>query len=66
VSGEASQQKTTKVAGDTGITQGVVSPSADDYSPGDVFTADLVLTRTNSPTTEMANVAIVVELEPVN
>ena len=65
VSGEASQQKTTKVTGDTGITQAVVDPDANDVSAGDVLTGSLTLTRT-SPTTEIANLAVVVELEPSN
>lgn len=64
VSGEASQQKTTKEDDDTGVTQAVVDSGADDYAPGDIFTIDLTLTRTASPTTEMSNVAVVVELEP--
>jgi len=65
VSGEASSQKTTKESGDTGVTQAVVSASADDYAPGDLLTADVVITR-SSPTTEIANVAVVVELDPYN
>jgi len=64
VSGEASMQKTSKEDTDTGITQAVVDADADDYAPGDIFTCDLALTRTASPTTEMSNVAVVVELEP--
>jgi len=66
VSGEASTNKTTKESGDTGVTLAVIDSSADDYSPGDMFTADLVLTRTLTPTTEMANLAVVVEPEPNN
>jgi hypothetical protein len=65
VSGEASMQKTTKESGGTGVTQAVIDPDAAEYSPGDVFTYDLTLTRTN-PATEMANAAVVVELEPAN
>jgi hypothetical protein len=39
---------------------------ADNFSfdPGDVITADLVLTRTASPTTEILNPCLVLELEP--
>jgi hypothetical protein len=63
VSGEASQQKTTKITGDTGITQASMS-SSNTVTAGDVLTYDLVLTRTATPTTEISNVVIVVELEP--
>jgi hypothetical protein len=65
VSGEASASKTTKATGDTGITQRVLDPDNNDVSLGDVFTYDLTLTRTASPTTEMSAVAVVVEIEPV-
>ena len=61
VSGEASTNKTTKESGDTGVTQAVVSQSANSVSAGDMLTCNLTLTRTASPTTEMANAAIVVE-----
>jgi len=64
VSGEASTNKTTKETGDTGVTQAVLS-SSNSVSVGDVITYDLVLTRTSSPTTEMANATVVVEFEPV-
>jgi len=64
VSGEASSNKTTKVSGDTGITQAVMSASANDVSPGDMITYDMTLTRTTSPTTEMRNLAVVVAFEP--
>jgi len=63
VSGEDSQQKTTKITGDTGIAAAVVNPDANTYNPGDVITADLTLERT-TPDTEMSNPVIVVELEP--
>jgi hypothetical protein len=66
VSGEVSGQKTTKETGDTGVTQAIINADACTYSPGDLFTADVVLTRTASPTTEVANIAVVVELEPNN
>lgn len=65
VSGEASMQKTTKEAGDTGITQAVIDPDLNDYAAGDVITGSLTITRT-SPTTEMNTIAAVVELEPSN
>lgn len=63
VSGEAAQQKTTKNDADTGVTQAVLSTS-NTVSQGDVITYSLTLTRTTSPTTEMRNVAVVVEFEP--
>ena len=66
VSGEASTSKTTKITGDTGITQAVMNEDANDLSPGDVITYNLVLTRTASPTTEMNTPCIVVELEPTS
>jgi hypothetical protein len=65
VSGEASQQKTTKITGDTGITQAVMSALAKTYTAGDVITWDRTITRTASPTTEIANLVVVVEFEPI-
>jgi hypothetical protein len=65
VSGEASTNKTTKVSGDTGITQRVLDSDNNTLSPGDVLTYDMTLTRTATPTTEMSAVAIAVEFEPV-
>ena len=62
--GSASAQKTTKVAGDGGIVEGVINTAARSFSAGDVFTFDFTLTRTASPTTEMNNLVVVVELEP--
>jgi len=64
VSGEAAQQKTTVVTGDTGITQAVINKTNAVFSPGDIIQVDLNMTRTSSPTTEMNNPCIVVELEP--
>jgi len=64
VSGEDSTQKSTKVSGEAGCTSAVIDTDNDSYSPGDFFTYTLTLTRTASPTTEMSNAAIVVELEP--
>ncbi len=66
VSGETSQQKTTKITGDTGITQAVIDETANIVSPGDVISTVFTLNRTSSPTTEISNVIIVVELEPVS
>lgn len=65
VSGETSQQKTTKVTGDTGITQSVVNTGANYFDQGDVFTFDFELTRTATPTTEISSPVIVVEFEPI-
>ena len=62
VSGEASINKTTKVSG-AGITQAVMNSSNNDVSPGDMLTYDLTLNRT-TPTSEMQNMAVVVEFEP--
>lgn len=60
----ASAQKTTKATGDTGIQQAGVSSSANSVSLGDLVSFDATLTRTASPTTEMANAVVVVEIEP--
>jgi len=65
VSGEASQNKTTKVTGDTGITQAVIDQDANTVAPGDMITAVLTVVRTATPATEMSNLAIVVELQPL-
>lgn len=65
VSGEASQQKTTKVTGDTGIAQAVIDSTANTFTDGDVFTMDFTVVRTASPTTEMSQCVLVVELEPI-
>lgn len=64
ISGEADQQKTTQTTGDTGITQAVIDQDNNSFSPGDVLDYDLILDRTASPTTEITNPIIVVELEP--
>lgn len=64
VSGEASQQKTTAVTGDTGITQSVINQSANTFNPGDVFTHSFTITRIASPTTEISNPVIMIEFEP--
>ena len=64
VSGEASQQKTTLVTGDTGITQAVMDTDNNDYSPGDLITYTYDLTRTASPTTEISAPVAVIELMP--
>lgn len=64
VSGEASTNKTTVVTGDTGIAQAVIDYSANSFVAGDVFTANLTLVRSSTPTTEMSSVVVVVELDP--
>jgi hypothetical protein len=64
VSGEASQQKTTGTTGDTGITAAVLDYTNYTFDIGDYFEAEFKLTRTASPTTEIANPCIIVELEP--
>jgi hypothetical protein len=65
VSGEASQHKTTKITGDTGIVQAGMNSTNNVVVAGDIITCDMVLTRTASPTTEMANAALVIEFEPL-
>ena len=64
VTGEASQQKTTRVTGDTGIVQAVVNMDANTVTDGDMLTYDLDVART-SPDEEISNVVLVVELEPI-
>jgi hypothetical protein len=66
VSGEAATNKTTKATDDTGVAQAIVNTAANSYSVGDVFTCDFIIARTASPTTEMQNAVIVVDLEPTN
>lgn len=61
VSGEASQAKNTLASG-SGITQPVLNRTATDFSAGDILYADVDLTRTASPTTEMANLVMNVYL----
>ncbi len=64
-SGEASQQKTTRVTGDVGIVQAVVDMDANTVTDGDMLTYDLDVARTASPDVEISNVVLVVELEPI-
>ncbi len=64
ISGETSQQKTTKATGDTGIQQAVIDGAANSFVAGDMITYDLTIVRTATPTTEMANLVVCVELEP--
>ena len=65
VSGEAAMQKTSLETGDTGITQAVMNAAANEFAVGDVITWNLELTRTASPTTEIHNPAVTVEVEPI-
>jgi len=64
-SGEASQQKTTRVTGDPGIVQAAVDMDANTVTDGDMLTYDLDVARTSSPDVEISNVVLVVELEPI-
>jgi hypothetical protein len=67
VSGEASQHKTTfPEAADTGVTEAVIDPDAAEFSAGDVITWDFDITRTASPTTEISNPCVIVELRPTS
>lgn len=65
VSGEASQQKTTVVIGDTGMTAAVMNRSTNKFSPGDIISAKFTIERTASPTTEIKNPVIVANLLPI-
>jgi len=65
VSGEASMQKTTLQSGDTGVTQAVVNAAANEFSVGDVIQWNAALTRTATPTSEMSNAVLLVEVEPL-
>ena len=64
--GSASRQKTTKTSDDVsdGCRQAVINTSADSFDKGDMFTYKFTLTRTATPTTEMNNLCVVVELYP--
>ena len=66
LSGETATHKTTKVSGDTGVTQAVINRTSDVdmFTAGDVFTYDLTINRT-SPDTEIRNIVVCVELEPI-
>jgi len=64
VSGEEATNKTSANSQDTGITAGVIDADANSFVEGDLFTAKFILTRTASPSAEMKNAALVIELEP--
>lgn len=63
--GAASEHKTTKVTGDTGITQAVINTAANTVAAGDVITYTFHVVRTATPTTEIKNAVIEVEFEPI-
>ncbi len=65
VSGEAAVQKSTLVTTGTGLTQAVVNVAASEFAVGDVITWNMLLTRTASPTVEVSNPSIIVEVEPL-
>ena len=65
VSGEASTQKSTLVTTGTGLTQAVVNVAASEFAVGDVISWNMLLTRTASPTVEISNPSIIVEVEPL-
>lgn len=63
-SGEAGQQKTTRITGDTGVTQAVINDSANSLSAGDVLTWDLLVQSQASPDEKITDVVAVVVFEP--
>jgi hypothetical protein len=66
VSGETAQHKTTySEAGDTGITAPVIDEDANTFAIGDIITWTATYSGSTTPTTKMANVNIVVEVQPV-
>ena len=58
----ASTNRTTNSSGQ-GVVKAVMA-STNSYNAGDIITYACTLTRTATPTTEMANAALVVELRP--
>ena len=64
ISGESSHRKTTITWSGEGVVAGVVNASANTFAPGDVLSASFLVNRTASPTTEIKNPVIVVDLEP--
>jgi len=59
--GSAAAAKSTIATG-TGITQAAVNGSANSFSAGQVIGVSLALVRTASPTTEIKNAVVVVEM----
>lgn len=64
VSGEASQQKTTAITGDTAITQAAIDTSANEVTRGDVLSYDLIVNSQSSPDAKLHNPCVVVVFEP--
>lgn len=68
VSGEANSDKTTAnaISGETaGITSAVINTTYATVAAGDIIYMQLGVTRTATPTNEIAQVAIMVEIDPV-
>lgn len=63
VSGEAATNKTSIAAVSGSIVEAVIDLTANSITKGDIITCDYVITRTATPTTEINNPCIVVELE---
>lgn len=63
VSGEAASAQSTFDSG-TGITDSVIDQDNNDFSQGEVLMLSVDLTRTASPTTEMQNLVVLVDLQP--
>ncbi len=61
----ATSAQATTLASGTGITQAVIDTANNTAAAGDVLTCDLTITRTDSPTTEISNVIVTVEITPV-
>jgi hypothetical protein len=65
VSGEGSLHKTSfPEAADVGVTEAVIDPDSAEFVAGDIITWNFNLKRTASPTTEITNPCIIVELRP--
>ena len=62
-SGEASTSKSSIDGADSGTTEAVLA-TADSFSPGDHISWSLEITRDGSPTTEISNPCVMVELMP--
>lgn len=62
--GTTSENRTTLDTNDSGVVAAVMLNTANTVYVGDIITCDLTLTRTSSPTTEMANAVITIDFEP--
>lgn len=62
--GSASEHKTSETSQANSDSVEAVIATAREFVPGDVLTYAATLTRTATPTTEMANACIVVKIEP--